>query len=215
LLFACCSDGAGSAAHGGAGAELVVAAARHWFDTRIAGASSPLCTKAAETCLQAVRDRLFALAADLEVHPRELASTLLIAIVAPEEALFAQLGDGGIVIESDGALDVPIWPHEGEFANSTYFTTDEGAPSRLSVVRTDTLVTGVALFTDGLQRLTLDFAARTVHAPFFLPLFTHLRRCADVDARSLDEALARMLESSAINDRTDDDKTLVLATTRG
>jgi len=68
----------------------------------------------------------------------------------------------------------------------------------------------VALLTDGLQMLALNFAARKPHAPFFEPLFTALRGAVSPD--DLVVPLRAFLDSDAVNSRTDDDKTLVLAT---
>jgi hypothetical protein len=66
--------------------------------------------------------------------------------------------------------------------------------------------------TDGLQRLALDFTARTPHLPFFQPLFAALRAAPDVE--SLAGPFREFLDSQRINERTDDDKTLVLAISR-
>jgi hypothetical protein len=75
--------------------------------------------------------------------------------------------------------------------------------------------TEVALLSDGIEPLVLHYASRTVHAPFFDRMFGPVRRSVAVDE---DLALSRELESylfsPAIVERTDDDKTLVLATRR-
>jgi hypothetical protein len=70
----------------------------------------------------------------------------------------------------------------------------------------------LALFTDGLQPLALHYASRTVHAPFFVPMFDSLRRSTDIDG--LESPLKQFLKSKPVIDRTDDDKTLMLATRR-
>ncbi len=70
----------------------------------------------------------------------------------------------------------------------------------------------VSLFTDGLQTLALDFNRRQAHGPFFEPMF---RALADADApESLLGPLVEFLRSPAVVERTDDDKTLILATRR-
>ena len=70
----------------------------------------------------------------------------------------------------------------------------------------------MALLTDGLQGLALRFASREAHGPFFEPMFARLRREARRGLDGLHGELARFLDSPAVNQRTDDDKTLVLAT---
>jgi hypothetical protein len=66
------------------------------------------------------------------------------------------------------------------------------------------------MMTDGLQRLALDFRTQAPHEPFFSPLFKALRS-APV-AEDLAVPLRQLLSSSSVNERTDDDKTLLLAT---
>ena len=68
----------------------------------------------------------------------------------------------------------------------------------------------LALLTDGLQMLALRFADKSVHGPFFLPMFQALR--AAESASALQTPLRDFLNSPAVNRRTDDDKTLILAT---
>jgi hypothetical protein len=65
------------------------------------------------------------------------------------------------------------------------------------------------MFTDGLQRLLLHYETQTPHIPFFEPVFAQLEN-AECCAR-LNEELRSFLDSRAVNQRTDDDKTLVLA----
>jgi hypothetical protein len=71
----------------------------------------------------------------------------------------------------------------------------------------------VALFTDGIENLVLHRATRSVHEPFFNQMFRAVRESKAVGIdQGLGDALGRYLSSPAVCDRTDDDKTLVLAT---
>jgi hypothetical protein len=72
-----------------------------------------------------------------------------------------------------------------------------------------TPISELAVLTDGLQRLALDFAIRAPYPAFFQPLFSGLRTAAGQD--SLTEHFQAFLDSPRVNDRTDDDKTLVFA----
>jgi len=83
----------------------------------------------------------------------------------------------------------------------------------LQVVVLQEKINEIALLTDGLQMLTLSMDNMTVHQPFFKGFFHHLRM-ADTSEKTelLDTLLAKYLDSTAINARTDDDKTLFLAT---
>jgi len=72
----------------------------------------------------------------------------------------------------------------------------------------------LAVMTDGIERLALDFAAFVPHSPFFegvsKPVAASGIGGADSD---LSRKLAAYLASDAVNARTDDDKTLILAVT--
>ena len=72
-------------------------------------------------------------------------------------------------------------------------------------------VLDAALLSDGLQLLALDYAHRAAHRPFFAPFLQALRSAPQGE---LTVPLAEYLASEAISRRTDDDRTLVLATRR-
>jgi hypothetical protein len=159
-------------------------------------------------------ERVGARAAVLEVDARELASTLLLAVVGPERALFAQVGDGAIVGEIDGAIQVVFWPQSGEFANTTLFLTSPADRADLLTRTHDGPVLELALLTDGLQALALEYAERRAHVPFFTPMLARLRELSPEAAEALAPSLADFLTSDLIRQRADDDLTLVLATRR-
>ena len=70
----------------------------------------------------------------------------------------------------------------------------------------------LALLTDGVERLALNFANRGAHRPFFDGLFKTITagKTGGHD-QPLSSKLAAFLDSDGINARTDDDKTLILA----
>ena len=94
----------------------------------------------------------------------------------------------------------------------TYFVTEEDALDHLHVCVTTARIDEIAMFSDGIQRLALLFEQRTAHHPFFESMFKVLRSSNVADCGKLDQQLAGFLNSQAINKRTDDDKTLVMAT---
>ncbi|MEX0611687.1 MAG: hypothetical protein WD229_06175, partial [Pirellulales bacterium] len=61
----------------------------------------------------------------------------------------------------------------------------------------------------GLERLALRFDSHTAHEPFFAPLFRVLQSANDLDG--LNEGLRQFLASDSVQARSDDDKTLILA----
>jgi hypothetical protein len=70
-------------------------------------------------------------------------------------------------------------------------------------------LSAIAGLSDGLQDVALHFASRSVHAPFFDSKFEALGKTDD--ETSLRAPLIEFLSSAVLSERTDDDKTLVLA----
>ena len=216
VLVAVCADGAGSAQHGGAGARVACHTLLAEIEKLLAGPTPPTARKKSASVLGKTAIRrafvhvaaaLRAEAAQLGVAPRELATTLLLAVLGPDSAAFAQVGDGVIVIRDKDAYRHVFWPARGEYANTTDFATDEPLALRCTQLGA---VDEVALMSDGLQVLALDYAAQAAHPPFFAGLFSEMHRAAAPD-RDLAEPLHRFLGSPAVQQRTDDDVSLVLA----
>lgn len=146
---------------------------------------------------------------------QDFACTLLAAVVWRDRAVYFQLGDGAIVESRRNEQDrysVVCWPQQGEYANMTNFLTDADAPEKVFRELKSGAIDEVAIFTDGIQRLALDYRAKSAHAPFFAPLFAWLRPRGGGYSRELSDSLTVYLNSEKINSRTDDDKTMILAT---
>jgi hypothetical protein len=143
---------------------------------------------------------------------RDFACTLLVAVVGDEGAVFAQLGDGAIVVNDGDSYQPVFWPQSGEYANTTNFITGADAEDCMEFQVVGRAIEDLAMFTDGLQPLALHYASRTAHSPFFAPMFESLSSTESTE--TLASPLSDFLNSDAVNKRTDDDKTLVLATRR-
>lgn len=164
--------------------------------------------QALRIAVEAARSAVLAEAARHECPPRELATTLLAAIVTADGAWAAQVGDGAIVTATGDGLSTLTRPSTDGYANETAFLTDDDALERLQLVPAESRIMGVALFTDGLQRLALQMPAATPFAPFLTPLFGYVRTCADDEAAS--RGIAAFLASPRVRERTEDDLTLVV-----
>jgi hypothetical protein len=214
VLVAACADGAGSASHAGLGARiacrgLIRAAAERLRDGL---AVSQIDSRQMLRWHAQVRGCLSLEASLLNRDVRDFACTLLTAIVGEEGAVFSQIGDGAIVYRQGGDFKTAFWPQTGEYANTTFFLTGQDFEERLAFRAITQRIDEIALLTDGLQPLALHYSSHSVHAPFFEPMFEQLQRAPDTQA--LEAPLADFLQSKPVNDRIDDDKTLVLATRR-
>jgi hypothetical protein len=211
------SDGAGSAIRGGRGAmvacETGIKVIGEWVSQ--AKSLSALSSDIIAEWVDTIRYHLWLASRDEGLLLYDYACTLLGAVIGGNNAAFFQIGDGAIVIcEGDGFRPV-FWPDFGEYANMTYFVTDENALSCLHSEVYPAAPAEVAVFSDGIQRLALVYQTREAYKPFFEPMFARLRKAADEDECDLlSGQLAIFLGSPPVNERTDDDKTLVLATRR-
>jgi hypothetical protein len=212
ILLLASADGAGSAPFADLGARLACEAVIRsaLAELRDGQNVAQVDRYSAGGWLQAVRQEIERAASDLQTGPRDLASTLLLAVVGPEAAAFFQLGDGGIVVRRADEYSPIFWPQGGEYANDTNFVSDVDAVDRLAFEVRSGRIDELAMFSDGLQRLALNLSARSAHRPFFDPLFQRLR--ASVSAEPLVEPLRQFLQSPRVKERSDDDLTLVLAT---
>lgn len=210
-LVACIADGAGSAKLSQEGSSIacdtIAEHAKAHFEAH-ARLDNLERNDIIHWCLEA-RQRIGYAAAGRDCSPRELATTLCVAIVSPARSVFFQIGDGAIILGHRGLYGVVFWPQSGEYANSTNFLTSDLFEEQLEFLSTPTLCSEVALLTDGLERLALKFDNQTPHPPFFDPLFRALRTAGDVARFS--EDLCRFLGSDSVQQRSDDDKTLILA----
>lgn len=210
LLMAFVADGAGSAASSDLGATLAVRAAAEYTLEEALLDDALFDVEFARALVAHVRAALAALAQERGQPLRDFACTFLGLVAQPEQTLVFQIGDGAIVLGDGQSLSLALDPMSGEYANMTYFLSDDDALERLVVAELGA-VERVALFSDGLQRLALNAADQSPHLPFFAPFFKTLAAATTAPRAQLDEALERFLSSPAVNERTDDDKTLVLA----
>ena len=163
-------------------------------------------------CVEQVRTRIARAAEEASLSPRDYACTFLGVVSTATQSVLVQVGDGGIVVDVGEGLVLPIIPMSGEYANMTYFVTDEDALSRVQVKLFLAPVHKLAVFTDGLQRLAINMAVQTPHEPFFTRFFAILAKASLDDEERLQDELEAFLRSQPVEERTDDDRTLVLAT---
>lgn len=228
VIVVALADGAGSAAFSESGACTAVEAALEamiagWVNTPTAdGMCDPqhleqilreTFAQAREAVLQLVEREEFEAQEDAGEPPltaREFASTLTCAVASPDCLAVGQVGDGAVVaLGNPDELIAVTRLQRGEYANETHFLVEEDALDQLTIDFLDRPVNGLAVMSDGLIRLALRMPSQDPHLPFFQPLFRFAQTIQDEAEASA--KLAAFLDSDRVNDRTDDDKSLVLA----
>jgi hypothetical protein len=219
VLVAVVADGAGGARKSEVGAALAcslfVEEVSSLFE--LGGAVREITPNFAKSWITRFHHEVTLRAEAEELKPRDFACTFLAAVVGTDSAVFLQIGDGAIVVSSQeepNEYGHIFWPQQGEYANVTNFATDPTAYEKLDYSLVKGCIDEVALFSDGLQNLALHYESRMAHTPFFRPIFSWLRPAPAGFSEKLSFSLASYLDSQKVNDCTDDDKTLILATRR-
>lgn len=212
-IVALVSDGAGTASHGGEGASLVcrslMTQARRHFSTSLDLPSD----EDLAIWFDTTRDLLSAVALRHSRELRDFAATSVSLISTGSQTVIAHVGDGCAVLReaNSGRWIAPSWPQHGEYAATTCFVTDAEA-HQLRITRVQSGVSAFAVFSDGIERLALDFAAQEPSHKFFdkisAPVGISTNKGRD---GNLSRSLKTYLGSPAVNARTDDDKSLVVA----
>jgi Protein phosphatase 2C len=214
VLIAALADGAGSAECAEIGAQLATSLVANIVSEQLMEGTAP--DRVANVLRCAVGEARLALQLQAGHAGRvidDYACTLLVAILCADGGIVGQIGDGAVVIDDGDQGWHPVhWPDHGEYANTTHFLTEPNALEVLQLATLDRSVRRVCLFSDGLERLVLDFRDRSAHAPFFDAIFSPFEQHTDAGhAARISRDLEALLGSDKINCRTDDDKSLVCA----
>lgn len=137
----------------------------------------------------------------------QFATTLILVVLAKRWLGIAQVGDGAAVVrDAEGSLQVLTIPSSGEYLNETFFLTSPDYLQKSHIRVWPLSADALAVMSDGVQVLAINYADNTAHAPFFEPIF----RFAS-NAHTSEDELRSFLESPKVCAHTDDDKTLVVA----
>lgn len=220
ILIAIASDGAGSSEYGDMGSRLICNILKEeitgFFERGFS--LGDITRETAAGWIEKFRYEVSFIAGDRGRSMRDYACTLVGAVVGALGGVYFQIGDGAIVVlpkDSPAGYRCIFWPQRGEYANTTFFATDKYALDRnlrfkRSISKEDEII-NIVLFTDGIQHLVLHYESRTPYAGFFKPLFKALNSLSDKGTEEINSLLEKFLSSEKINNRTDDDKTLIIA----
>ncbi len=211
------ADGAGSARAGVVGATRALEGFAHAVrDALTASPIEAITLAECQSWLRAARQAILTTAEAEGAAAADYACTFTAAVNVGEHVFALQIGDGFIAFRDVANQDwqIAFPPQKGQHANETRFLTDDDAETSamIELLRHD--LAAVAVCTDGVEHLGLDQASGTAFSPFFGSLTATVLGAPPETADELSEALRRYLDSEAVNARTDDDKTMVLAARR-
>jgi len=166
FLFAAVADGAGTAKFAATGAKLAVRVLRKEIRRILLKDDMHLTEDALRAAVLMTSNHIEEHASRSSHKSRDYASTLICAILLPDQAWHLQIGDGAAVFGYGEQRIVDYWPAKGEYGNETFFITDDTVLDQLHV-REIEMPDEVTLFTDGLEAIALDLKNKEVHHPFY------------------------------------------------
>lgn len=201
------ADGAGTASHSHFGAEAVTQAVCNFmaenFDFVINEENGVTVKK---HILEVVGRCLDALCAEQGCSVKDLASTLLFVAVKAGKFVICHIGDGVIGYFKNGEVLVASHPENGEFANTTVFTTSNNAIASMKLIKGDlNQISGFVLMSDGSENSFYN-KRNKVLSPSLARLFKLASVC---DGAFMSQGLCETLEN-CVKQKTTDDCSIVL-----
>jgi serine/threonine protein phosphatase PrpC len=213
VIIGAVSDGMGSARHSEVGSKLAVRVVLEELETRD-WKSRPEHNRDAKAIfdhiIKEIRKAFERHAAVEGYSVQMLACTLLAFVATPEWLIAMQVGDGFIVAQAGNEnLRLLFKPDKGEFANETTSVTSSNVFHETKVSVSSNSYGFICLSTDGIENISL--IKREDWKPFdkfFSPLQRHMESDGSLERKK--EDLEKFLNSEKLNQKTDDDKTLLL-----
>lgn len=143
------ADGAGSYKHSEIGAEIVTDSVLKYLRSNFAKLFKK--KDISKEIIQHLEDELNREAKNRKIDFEEFSSTLLFVVIKNDKYIAGHIGDGVIgFLNEENEIDVLSHPENGEYSNSTFFTTSVDYPNRLRVKKGNlTKSTGFIVMSDG------------------------------------------------------------------
>jgi Protein phosphatase 2C len=215
VLIGVVCDGAGSAREGQAGSEFFARKVTELVSESIRSGHFVEDTQSDYrdyllAIIRTTRSELDEIAFSRQMEPKEFACTLVGCIASRNGGCFFHIGDGFAIHLRESGESVLSNPENGEYAEETYFVTDNNWEDHLRVTPVSVINRGclIGLMTDGASPFAVNRLRTGFYRPFIDPVVAYLRNATE-DNGNL--ALRNLLESEKTSEITPDDKTLLLA----
>lgn len=174
-------------------------------------APAPIIQQAMIDATVATRDALVNLAQTNGHELREYGCTLMVAILAPNDWHVLHIGDGAVVgLESATVVKTLSTPDNGEYINVTVPLTSSEYRSHLRYAQGSDALYGMALLSDGVQPMCINYKTGVAYPGFFTPLIQWLAAIPETELSHAHPNLSKLLDSDKLRQKSDDDMTLVL-----
>ncbi len=215
IFFGAVADGAGSATYGREGALLAVKETLLFFKQHYKSFSLNTFELHVRKLICHLRQLLQKKAEEKNTSFQELSSTLLAFCATSTTLYFFQIGDGFAVMrqdtkEQEGEYQLLTLPQKGEYENETYFLTSNHVYEVVKSLVINPLPSFLALATDGIENAALKKPDLIPYKPFFEPLEAFLEEQEQRNQKGISKDLVDFLKSSRFQEKSSDDKTLLL-----
>jgi Protein phosphatase 2C len=218
-------DGAGSYKYSDLGSKLAVETVLKllqdwlkWLKQQREDLSRPISQAEAHQVfakiISKVKEEFAAKAKEMSCEPKDLSCTLLVVVATPQWLVAMQIGDGFIVIRQPDLNDelseykLLFQPTKGEYANQTTFITASNAREVMQCAVVPEPQQFIFASTDGLERLALEIGKESKPYP---PFFDTFRDAIQIRSEAEEKnSTEKWLQWEEVNNRTDDDKTILL-----
>jgi len=150
------ADGAGSCKHSDIGAEIITEKILFFLKSKFSYIFKKKYPNKYIT--QYIQDELQEFAYKKNLDFKDLSSTLLFIVIKNDNFIIGHIGDGVIgMLDKNGNLKTVSKPENGEFSNSTFFTTSTKYENRLRILKGNIKTSiGFILMSDGAEESLYD-----------------------------------------------------------
>ena len=217
-MVAALSDGAGSSPHSEQGSKYAVECFTDFMREALVE-----CTPSDDTELEdlvsrgvgLVRRTISEVASTREREANDYAATFLGCVSNAERTAFVQIGDGAIIYGMLKKWELAFVPQHGEFANHTFFVTEEQHMDRIQLKVTSSPAF-IVLTSDGLEECLIQPKTNEVHPPlldYFASAFGAHEEVGECEP--LSQEIDKLLLSPTVTTRTDDDTSIIALAIKG
>lgn len=163
--------------------------------------------------LYSVIDRLCARASN-DLVPEDFSATGMFGIVGSGQAVFMQVGDGGIIYRIAGQNEFTVCmspaDHKGELYNQTYMATQKNAYRNAIYTSLDANISEVCAFSDGLISFFMNIDDGIANTAYLDEFFNWLREEQFTDAEISTVVANTLIDEETLAKVSTDDKSLVM-----
>lgn len=194
------ADGAGSCKYSDVGAEIITEKILFFIKSNFSLLFKS--NKISEDLLRYVDIVLNNVALEQNIEIKDLSSTLLFVALKEDKFIIGHIGDGVIgMLNKDNILHVLSHPENGEFSNSTYFTTSYNHPYRMRVKKgTIQNSIGFILMSDGSANSLYDMQYKKL-AEINIDIINWLEKeNSKIVSKALFENLENIIKKKTLDD---------------